>query len=136
MYVCGVYAHARKRERQCVLLLFYTRHIHVTIILVFFQNCSGQSSESTGPPGSPQESVEEGAGAVFSPQYVYTGYMYGPPFYNVNGKYLYFFSYISLCQKVKLTLYIHKRFQNKYMSGTTRVRYTSKPALCSKHEHV
>lgn len=49
------------------------------------QNCSGQSSESTGPPGSPQESLEEGAGAVFSPQYVYAGYMYGPPFYNVNG---------------------------------------------------
>uniref|UniRef100_A0A1B6DFV7 Uncharacterized protein n=1 Tax=Clastoptera arizonana TaxID=38151 RepID=A0A1B6DFV7_9HEMI len=50
------------------------------------QNCSAQSSESTGPPGSPQESVEECAGPVFPPpQYVYPGYMFGAPMYNMNG---------------------------------------------------
>ncbi|KAG8323145.1 hypothetical protein J6590_009792 [Homalodisca vitripennis] len=52
------------------------------------QNCSAQSSESTGPPGSPQEPVEEGACAppLYPQQYVYPGYMFGPPVYNMNGK--------------------------------------------------
>ncbi|XP_075229958.1 uncharacterized protein LOC142329347 [Lycorma delicatula] len=52
------------------------------------QNCSAQSSESTGPPGSPQEPLDEGAGAMFPPQpppYVYPGYMFGAPVYNMNG---------------------------------------------------
>lgn len=49
------------------------------------QNCSAQSSESTGPPGSPQEPADEGACAVYPPQYVYPGYMFGPPIYNMNG---------------------------------------------------
>lgn len=52
------------------------------------QNCSAQSSESTGPPGSPQEPIEEGAGAMFPPQpppYIYPGYMFGAPVYSING---------------------------------------------------
>jgi len=51
------------------------------------QNCSAQSSESTGPPGSPQEPIDEGASAcaMYPPQYVYPGYMFGPPIYNMNG---------------------------------------------------
>nr|CAD7463882.1 unnamed protein product [Timema tahoe] len=48
------------------------------------QNCSPQSSESTG---SPQEGEE--APMQFHPQapppYVYPGYMFGPPVYNMNG---------------------------------------------------
>nr|CAD7450792.1 unnamed protein product [Timema bartmani] len=50
------------------------------------QNCSPQSSESTG---SPQEGEE--APMQFHPQapppYVYPGYMFGPPVYNMNGEY-------------------------------------------------
>ncbi|XP_054276869.1 uncharacterized protein LOC128995868 isoform X2 [Macrosteles quadrilineatus] len=52
------------------------------------QNCSAQSSESTGPPGSPQEPVDEAAAAMYPPpghHYVYPGYMFGPPIYNMNG---------------------------------------------------
>jgi len=54
------------------------------------QNCSAQSSESTGPPGSPQEPVDEAAAAAMyppppGPHYVYPGYMFGPPIYNMNG---------------------------------------------------
>nr|CAD7430837.1 unnamed protein product [Timema monikensis] len=50
------------------------------------QNCSPQSSESTG---SPQEGEEPPM--QFHPQapppYVYPGYMFGPPVYNMNGEY-------------------------------------------------
>ncbi|XP_063229557.1 uncharacterized protein LOC134534853 isoform X2 [Bacillus rossius redtenbacheri] len=76
------------------------------------QNCSPQSSESTGPPGSPQECEDgweppqylpppfqpQGHSAPapdpvqhhhhhqhHQPHYVYPGYMFGPPVYNVNG---------------------------------------------------
>lgn len=54
------------------------------------QNCSAQSSESTGPPGSPQEPIDEAAASVmYSPQpqpgYMYPGYMFGAPVYNMNG---------------------------------------------------
>lgn len=58
------------------------------------QNCSPQSSESTEPPGSPQEcemevthTGEPPAPALYTqaPAYVYPGYMFGPPMYNVNG---------------------------------------------------
>ncbi|XP_066905429.1 uncharacterized protein [Halyomorpha halys] len=45
------------------------------------QNWSGQSSESTCPPGSPQDPSEQ-----CEPQpYMYPGYMFGPPVYNING---------------------------------------------------
>jgi len=58
------------------------------------QNCSPQSSESTEPPGSPQDcemeltqTGEPPAPALYTqaPAYVYPGYMFGPPMYNVNG---------------------------------------------------
>lgn len=58
------------------------------------QNCSPQSSESTEPPGSPQEcemevtqTGEPPGPAIYTqaPAYVYPGYMFGPPMYNVNG---------------------------------------------------
>lgn len=58
------------------------------------QNCSAQSSESTGPPGSPQEPTDMmemgGAGGppMFPPQpppYMYPGYMFGAPIYPMNG---------------------------------------------------
>ncbi|XP_023722822.1 uncharacterized protein LOC111872850 isoform X2 [Cryptotermes secundus] len=58
------------------------------------QNCSPQSSESTEPPGSPQECDMEATQAgeppgpalyTQAPAYVYPGYMFGPPMYNVNG---------------------------------------------------
>uniref|UniRef100_T1HG26 Uncharacterized protein n=1 Tax=Rhodnius prolixus TaxID=13249 RepID=T1HG26_RHOPR len=49
------------------------------------QNCSGQSSETTCPPGSPQEPVEGCEPPVYPPQYVYPGYMFGAPLYNMNG---------------------------------------------------
>ena len=60
------------------------------------QNCSPQSSESTEPPGSPQDcemeitqTGEPPAPALYTqaPTYVYPGYMFGPPMYNVNGEY-------------------------------------------------
>jgi hypothetical protein len=67
------------------------------LILWFpWQNCSPQSSESTEPPGSPQEcdmeatqASEPPGPAIYTqaPAYVYPGYMFGPPMYNVNGKY-------------------------------------------------
>jgi len=57
------------------------------------KNCSPNSSESTGPPGSPQqeEEEEEEEVEVIDPSfqqhaYVYPGYMFGPAVYNVNGK--------------------------------------------------
>ncbi|XP_021922932.1 uncharacterized protein LOC110831348 isoform X2 [Zootermopsis nevadensis] len=58
------------------------------------QNCSPQSSESTEAPGSPQEcdmeatqASEPPGPAIYTqaPTYVYPGYMFGPPMYNVNG---------------------------------------------------
>lgn len=58
------------------------------------QNCSPQSSESTEPPGSPQDcemevtqTGEPPAPALYTqaPAYVYPGYMFGPPMYSVNG---------------------------------------------------
>ncbi|XP_069693584.1 serine-rich adhesin for platelets-like isoform X1 [Periplaneta americana] len=54
------------------------------------QNCSPQSSESTEPPGSPQEcdmDVTPPGPAMYTqaPAYVYPGYMFGPPMYSVNG---------------------------------------------------
>lgn len=68
----------------------------ICLILWFrWQNCSPQSSESTEPPGSPQEcdpevtQASEPLGpAVYTqaPAYVYPGYMFGPPVYSVNGK--------------------------------------------------
>lgn len=51
------------------------------------QNCSPQSSESTEPPGSPQDGAETVEDCnVYQPQaYVYPGYMFGPPLYSMNG---------------------------------------------------
>ncbi|XP_066997254.2 serine-rich adhesin for platelets [Anabrus simplex] len=60
------------------------------------QNWSPQSSESTDPPGSPQEGEDMGLqnGVVEPledctvyqpPTYVYPGYMFGPAVYNMNG---------------------------------------------------
>lgn len=52
-------------------------------------------SESSGVPESPPEIVEEplngSNGPVFPPSYVYPGYMFGAPIYNMDGKYLLFF---------------------------------------------
>ncbi|PSN46728.1 hypothetical protein C0J52_00887 [Blattella germanica] len=52
------------------------------------QNCSPQSSESTEPPGSPPQECEHAQSsqpAAATAAYVYPGYMFGPPVYNVNG---------------------------------------------------
>ncbi|CAB3377422.1 Hypothetical predicted protein [Cloeon dipterum] len=59
------------------------------------QNCSPNSSESTGPPGSPQHEEEEEEEEELDgidpsayqqpPPYVYPGYMFGAAVYNVNG---------------------------------------------------
>ncbi|KAK7604849.1 hypothetical protein V9T40_006035 [Parthenolecanium corni] len=53
------------------------------------QNGSGVGSESSGVPESPPEIVDEtlaNNGPVFPPSYVYPGYMFGAPIYNVDGK--------------------------------------------------
>lgn len=53
------------------------------------QNGSGVGSESSGVPESPPEIVHEtltNNGPVFPPSYVYPGYMFGAPIYNVDGK--------------------------------------------------
>ncbi|KAK9499988.1 hypothetical protein O3M35_002912 [Rhynocoris fuscipes] len=49
------------------------------------QNYSGQSSETTGPPGSPQEPIDGTEAPIYPQQYVYPGYMFGAPMYNMNG---------------------------------------------------
>lgn len=76
------------------LLLLLLISLHYCVVCIILQNCSAQSSESTGPPGSPQEPTDEsatGGAVVFTPQpppYVYPGYMFGAPVYNMNGKWI------------------------------------------------
>lgn len=65
-------------------------------------------SESSGVPESPSEVIEEPFNGnnppVFSPSYMYPGYMFGAPIYNIDGKYSYFETFIKWCEKKDMTV--------------------------------